>query len=548
MTMNYISEETLQNKELLLDGKLARIFKCKISGTEHDVIVHQMSFMGFQSAELYRFLQVLLTLSLNRYPQFLPILGWTCNIDSFSVIYQAENGIRPIAPESLTPETILAVKKGVSESLFILHSLNLAHLRVKLSSIFVNDANELFLGCVTPHAVVDLETEDAFLPFFEQPDWSRDIFMFGLLMVEMQTKQSQAEILEKIWQFKEPVTDDEVALMCLHFDIEQRPKADALVRTFGGEPIEAESAPMELVEQFVLHDDSVYSILMRGYLMSEHKEIDAAVKLYETVSDNVIAGNNLAKFMAVFDQSPESLSKVAQLFARDGDKGYAIAQFNAGYAYLRGVGVAQNVEKGREYIRMAADQGHIEAMCVMAMEARTFDLTQSAFYLRWAARKTEPKAIHMYGLACEQNIGFPEDNEIDYFRMGTECGYMKPMNNLATRCGDIDLANRLWRRAAEMGSEHGAYNLAVSYRLGRGIEQNDVEAARWMKMASDHKYSPAMFDYAIMLRDGIGCEKDEEAAEKLCEEAGKQKLRDFTMRDRYMRMAEDNIATAPKRS
>ena len=206
----------------------------------------------------------------------------------------------------------------------------------------------------------------------------------------------------------------------------------------------------------------------------------------------------------------------------------------------------QNTELGRAYIRKAADQGYIEAMCVFAMEARLFDLTISAHYLRWAARKTEPKAIHMYGLACEQNIGYPKDTAIDYFRMGTECGYMKPMNNLATRCGDIHMANTLWRRAAEMGSEHGAYNLAVSYKLGRGIEQDDVQAARWMKMASDLQYSPAMFDYAIMLRDGIGCEKDEEAAEKLCELAGTKKLRDFTMRDQLMRVTEENIATAPK--
>ena len=546
MTMLFVSDESLHGKELIRDGRLARIFRGKFGGTGEDVIVHEMSFMGFQSADLFQFLQVLLTLSVNRYRGFLPILGWTCDVASFSVVYRAENGIRPVEVEKLDDDGALRVKRCVSECLFVLHSLNLAHLRVKLSSVFVNNAGEFFFGCVSPRGVVDIEEEDAMLPFYEQPNWSRDLYMFGLLMVELQTKQSQHAILEQIWRFEHPVTDNEIASELLHFNIDERPKAEHLVQAFGGELQTAELVPLDVVQHFVLEDTSVFSLIVRGYLAAEHKEFEHAMEIYKSISENVIAANNLAKFTLVFDKSEATIRQATEMFARDGDKGYAIAQFNAGYAYVRGVGIEQNTELGRDYIRKAADQGYIEAMCVFAMEARLFDLTISAHYLRWAARKTEPKAIHMYGLACEQNIGYPKDTAIDYFRMGTECGYMKPMNNLATRCGDIHMANTLWRRAAEMGSEHGAYNLAVSYKLGRGIEQDDVQAARWMKMASDLQYSPAMFDYAIMLRDGIGCEKDEEAAEKLCELAGTKKLRDFTMRDQLMRVTEENIATAPK--
>ncbi len=50
------------------------------------------------------------------------------------------------------------------------------------------------------------------------------------------------------------------------------------------------------------------------------------------------------------------------------------------------------------------------------------------------------------------------------------------------------------------------------------------KAAFWMKKSSDQKYGPSMFDYALMLREGIGVSKDEKTAEELCIEAGNIKL------------------------
>jgi TPR repeat protein len=219
---------------------------------------------------------------------------------------------------------------------------------------------------------------------------------------------------------------------------------------------------------------------------------------------------------------------------------------NSAHAFLKKVGVPESRARMRALISQAADQGHLESMCIWAMEARAFDLALSARYLRGAARKAEPQAIHMYGLALEGGIGFPGERAVDYFRIGAALGHPQSLNNLGTHASDFETANALWRRAAESGLRHACYNLAVSDSLGRGIARDEREAARWMKCASDQGFANAMFDFAMMLRDGVGVEKDEAAADELCERAAQRRTLDFESAENSRRAIEPLMHTAPK--
>jgi TPR repeat protein len=143
----------------------------------------------------------------------------------------------------------------------------------------------------------------------------------------------------------------------------------------------------------------------------------------------------------------------------------------------------------------------------------------------------------MYGLALEHDIGFKGESAVDYFRVGAAIGYVQSLNNLATRIDDMEYTNRLWRRSAEMGLRHACYNLAVSYGVGRGIEKDDQQAAFWMKRAADQLYVPAMFDFAMMLRDGVGVDKDEAAAIELCTRASRKKIGEFV----YLQKSQEQI-------
>lgn len=52
--------------------------------------------------------------------------------------------------------------------------------------------------------------------------------------------------------------------------------------------------------------------------------------------------------------------------------------------------------------------------------------------------------------------------------------------------------------AAQNGDMHAQYQLGNKYYIGSGVEQDFVEAERWLKKASFHGHSGAKLLHAIM--------------------------------------------------
>jgi TPR repeat protein len=256
---------------------------------------------------------------------------------------------------------------------------------------------------------------------------------------------------------------------------------------------------------------------LRGLIETDAKQITSALATYRRLPGNPIALNNIARLLISLDKTPPGLTEATKVMLEAASLGYAVAQRNVGRAFMQGVGVPRSLERASSFWRAAAAQGHPDSMYLCGMEGRDSEC------LRGAARKGDPQALAMYASTLVRGGGARGERPIDYHRAGAELGFPESMNNYAVLLSDADAANRLWRRAAEMGLGHGGYNLAVSYVLGRGVERDEREAARWMKMAADQQHPGGMFDYAMMLRNGVGVEKDEAAAEELCRRAGERK-------------------------
>ena len=86
---------------------------------------------------------------------------------------------------------------------------------------------------------------------------------------------------------------------------------------------------------------------------------------------------------------------------------------------------------------------------------------------------------------------------------------------------------------AEKGNPVAQLKVSLYYLNGQGVEKNEKEAAKWMKKASDYGLVEAMFNYAQMLRDGIGVEKDEHAAESLCILASKKREMKIMQQEKF---------------
>ncbi len=55
----------------------------------------------------------------------------------------------------------------------------------------------------------------------------------------------------------------------------------------------------------------------------------------------------------------------------------------------------------------------------------------------------------------------------------------------AYNSGQYEKAHSLWEPLARNGNHHAQLNMAMLYSGGKGVPQNDVEAARWYKKAAE---------------------------------------------------------------
>ena len=53
---------------------------------------------------------------------------------------------------------------------------------------------------------------------------------------------------------------------------------------------------------------------------------------------------------------------------------------------------------------------------------------------------------------------------------------------------------RWWRLAAEQDQAEAQYSLGVMYANGRGVEEDDEEAARWLRLAAEQDQADAQYN------------------------------------------------------
>ena len=67
---------------------------------------------------------------------------------------------------------------------------------------------------------------------------------------------------------------------------------------------------------------------------------------------------------------------------------------------------------------------------------------------------------------------------------------------------------REWLPRAEAGDANAQYNLGVIYDQGKGVPEDDAEAAKWFRLAADQGDAMAQFNLGLMYSNGEGVEQD----------------------------------------
>ena len=102
----------------------------------------------------------------------------------------------------------------------------------------------------------------------------------------------------------------------------------------------------------------------------------------------------------------------------------------------------------------------------------------------------------------------------------------------AAQAGDFQTALKEWKPLADQGLAGAQYNLGWMYANGRGVPEDDAEAARWYRLAADQGHANAQYNLGWMYASGRGVPEDDAEAVRWLRLAADQGLADRPVQPR----------------
>ena len=160
---------------------------------------------------------------------------------------------------------------------------------------------------------------------------------------------------------------------------------------------------------------------------------------------------------------PKNTAEAARLVTASADQGNIAASAVLGGMYLNGAGVPQDMEKAEKWIAKAAQGGHKGAQVMMGN-----------LYIGQGA-PGNAGADALAAATAGSAAGSSGDT-----------GAVEPRaHSQAASEPDPEAAVKWYKKAAKNGSAAGQAALGEAYRLGLGVNQDEVSAYMWYTLAAD---------------------------------------------------------------
>ena len=255
----------------------------------------------------------------------------------------------------------------------------------------------------------------------------------------------------------------------------------------------------------------------QGYL--EAKKALEELSKVRIISENQPMTVSTQQFLK--DYKAERYSAAAKLIKQI-DCDNAEVQFNLGYMYEYGKGVAKNYEEALKWYRKAANQNLAAAQFnigYMYAEGKGVDksMSEAVRWYRKAAEQGYAAAQNNLGMAYRCGNGIARDDYmgVSWYHKAAEQGYAMAMNNLGLAYAsghgvekDEYEAVRWYRKAAEQGYAAAQYHLGLAYAHGSGVSKNESEAVRWYLKAAEQGFVDAQCNLGVCYAYGCGVPRD----------------------------------------
>lgn len=182
--------------------------------------------------------------------------------------------------------------------------------------------------------------------------------------------------------------------------------------------------------------------------------------------------------LLAFAQTGEQFGRMAREAEKKGNISQAISFYekaidageckisanNLACIYVEGKGVSTDFKKAAYYYRMAAENGHDDAQCMLA----------TLYHNGLGVQQNDTEALKWYTKSAQQGNG-----------EGQYCLGMAYYNGEGT-APNHSFSVQWWLKAAKQGHPNAQNNLAQCYLNGDGVSQNVSEGLKWTREAANN--------------------------------------------------------------
>ena len=262
------------------------------------------------------------------------------------------------------------------------------------------------------------------------------------------------------------------------------------------------------------------------------KNPSALQALKELAETEKIGGWAVATIEDLADSGNSAATEAVKELA---EKGNANAQYWMGKYCVRGVCNEQDVINSVEWYRKAAEQGHVEAQLALGEyyengEGVEKDEREAVKWYRKAAEQGSSWGQICLGKCYANGVGVEQDDReavnwclkadedldyraVDALKEMAEQGNAIAMGVLRERAEQKDtIRTREYGECVTVFTKSGGSEVQLwlgnCYKNGTGVEQNDVEAAKWYRRAAEQNEENAQYELGKCYAEGVGVEKD----------------------------------------
>jgi TPR repeat protein len=229
-------------------------------------------------------------------------------------------------------------------------------------------------------------------------------------------------------------------------------------------------------------------------------------------------------------------TKIMRAWRKLAESGHAVAQFDLGYCYGFGTGVAKDAMAAAEWYAKAAAQGHAGAQINLGVLYQkgtgvAQDFKAAAAWLAKAAAQGLAAAQFNLGAFYANGIGVAQDLKAAaaWYAKAAAQGFADAQFNLGFIyergtgvAQDFKAAAAWYAKAAAQGDADAQNNLGSLFKDGKGVAQDCKAAAAWFTKAAMQGQANAQYNLGVCYWKGVGASQDFEAAAALYAKAAAQ--------------------------